>query len=103
MNGHEPDADADPVDDLSTIRAMPTEVGVLLLVVGIGGLLLPGPVGAPFVVMGGVILWPRAFERLELGFQHRFPNCHRQSMRQLRRFLSDINQRYPNAPPGGNS
>ena len=99
MNGHEPIADHND-DDLSAIKAMPTELGVLLLIVGVGGLLLPGPVGAPFVVMGGVILWPRGFERLQIGFQRRFPNAHRQSMKQLRRFVSDLDQRYPRTSTG---
>lgn len=57
----------DPMDDDAEIRriqVMPKEVGVLLTVAGIGGILLPGPVGAPLLVLGGVMLWPRAFARM---------------------------------------
>ena len=82
-------------ESLQRIREMPKEVGVLLVVAGIGGLLLPGPVGSPFVILGGVILWPRVFERVEVAFANRFPRVHRQSVRQIGRFLVDLDRRYP--------
>jgi hypothetical protein len=88
----------DPMDDDAEIRriqAMPKEVGVLLIVAGIGGILLPGPVGAPFLVLGGVMLWPRAFTRMEIFLQKRFPRMHHQSVRQIKRFLDDLDRRYP--------
>jgi hypothetical protein len=80
---------------MELIKSLPKEVGVLLLVLGVGGLLLPGPVGSPFLLMGGVVLWPGVFERLEFAFQRKFPRVHRQSMRQLRRFIDDLERRYP--------
>jgi hypothetical protein len=82
-------------ESVERIREMPKEVGVLLIVAGIGGLLLPGPVGSPFVILGGVILWPRIFERVEIAFANRFPRVHRQSVRQIGRFLVDLDRRYP--------
>jgi hypothetical protein len=82
-------------ESVQRIREMPKEVGVLLVVAGIGGLLLPGPVGSPFVILGGVILWPRVFERVEIAFARRFPGAHRQSVRQIGRFLTDLDRRYP--------
>jgi hypothetical protein len=82
-------------EEVARIRAMPREVGVLLIVAGIGGLLLPGPIGSPFLILGGVILWPKAFERAELLFEKRFPRAHRQSVRQITRFLNDLERRYP--------
>jgi hypothetical protein len=88
----------DGADDLELIKALPKEVGFLLLVMGVGGLLLPGPVGTPFVLMGGVVLWPRVFEKLEMRFQRRFPRLHRRSMRQLKRFVDDLERRYPSRP-----
>ena len=90
----EPSEDA---GELQRIREMPKEVGVLLIVFGIGGLLLPGPVGSPFVILGGVILWPTVFERVESAFAKRFPRVHRQSVRQIGRFITDLDRRYP--PP----
>jgi hypothetical protein len=86
---------SDEAESVQRIREMPKEVGVLLVVAGIGGLLLPGPVGSPFVILGGVILWPSVFERVEIAFANRFPRVHRQSVRQIGRFLTDLDRRYP--------
>jgi hypothetical protein len=85
----------DAAEEIQRIRALPKEVGVLLVVAGIGGLLLPGPVGTPFLIAGGVVLWPRAFEGVEIWFEKRFPKVHHQSVRQMRRFLDDLERRYP--------
>jgi hypothetical protein len=79
----------------ATAPALPKELGVLLVVSGIGGLLLPGPVGTPFLLLGGVILWPAAFRRVESCFERRFPRLHRQGMTQIARFVTDLERRYP--------
>ena len=49
----------------SAIPGVPKELGVLLVVAGIWGVLLPGPIGTPFLIVGGVILWPAAFRRVD--------------------------------------
>ena len=90
-----PDESPDDAAEVERIRAMPKEVGVLLIVAGIGGLLLPGPVGTPFVVLGGVVLWPKAFERVEIYLMKRFPKLHHRSLCQIKRFLQDLERRYP--------
>ena len=82
-------------EEAELIGTLPKEVGVLLLVAGVGGILLPGPVGSPFLLLGAVTLWPRLFMRVELGFQKRFPNMHRTGTRQIHRFLADLDRRYP--------
>jgi hypothetical protein len=84
-----------PVEEPELIGELPKEVGVLLIVAGIGGLLLPGPIGSPFLLLGGVTLWPRLFRKLEASFQRRFPAIHKQGTRQIRRFLADLERRYP--------
>lgn len=87
-----------PISDAEQVRRiekMPKEVGLLLIVAGISGILLPGPVGTPFLVLGGVVLWPRAFRRLEEFLERRFPRLHHQSMLQITRFLDDLERRYP--------
>ena len=76
-------------------QGVPKELGVLLVVGGIGGLLLPGPVGSPFLILGGVILWPAAFGRVEKCFERRFPRLHKQGMTQIARFVTDLERRYP--------
>ena len=86
---------ADQIEGTERIKHLPKEVGVLLLVGGIGGLLLPGPVGTPFVLVAAVVLWPSLFERLELFFERRCPKMHRAGVRQIKRYLTDLERRYP--------
>jgi hypothetical protein len=95
MNGPQTDEPIDDAREVERIRNLPREVGVLLVIVGLGGILLPGPVGSPFLVLGGLVLWPRTFERVELCMEKRFPKLHHQSLRQVKRFLADLDRRYP--------
>ena len=74
---------------------MPTEVGVLLIVSGIGGILLPGPVGTPFLILGCLMLWPKAFQHTGKCFEKRFPNMHHHGVTQINRYLDDLEKRYP--------
>jgi hypothetical protein len=76
-------------------QRVPKELGILLVVGGIWGLLLPGPVGTPFLILGGVILWPAAFNRVENCFQKRLPRTHKLGMAQINRFVTDLERRYP--------
>ena len=82
-------------EDSGLIGELPREVGVLLIIAGLGGILLPGPVGTPFLLVGLVTLWPRLFARMETFFQSRFPGVHRRGTKQIKRFLTDLNRRYP--------
>ncbi len=92
---------ADHVDGIERIKHLPKEVGALLLVAGIGGMLLPGPVGSPFVLMAAVVLWPSLFERVELFFERRCPRMHRTGVRQIKRYLNDLERRYPSRTSSG--
>jgi hypothetical protein len=80
--------------DLKRLEELPKEVGVMLIAVGVVGLVLPGP-GTPALIAGGVALWPRAFSKLELWLERRYPNVHHKSMKQIGRFLDDLEKRYP--------
>ncbi|MDR3639142.1 MAG: hypothetical protein P4L84_35380 [Isosphaeraceae bacterium] len=77
------------------LRTLPPEIGSLLIIVGIAGVLLPGPVGTPFLIAGGISLWPSALGRVDDWFRHRFPKTHRDGMAQVGRFLTDLDRRYP--------
>ena len=79
------------------IGKLPREAGVLLIVIGVAGLLLPGPVGSPFVLAGGLALWPQGFGRLETWFGRRFPRMHGAGVAQIDRFLGCLEHRYPGA------
>jgi hypothetical protein len=90
-----PESSASDDADLERIRALPKEVGVLLLVAGLGGLVLPGPFGTPLIVLGGVVVWPKAFGRVESYFRKKCPKLHHKGLRQINRFLTDLDRRYP--------
>ncbi len=77
------------------LGALPSELSWLLIAAGIGGVLLPGPVGTPFLLLGGVSLSPRFFANLENRLRKWFPRCHRRGVQQIRRYLADMEQRYP--------
>jgi hypothetical protein len=86
-------ADADEL--VRMLRGLPKEVSALLISVGALGLVLPGVVGAPAVVAGGLVFWPKAFGPIEGWLGRRFPKAHRQGLEQLRRYLDDLDRRYP--------
>ena len=73
----------------------PPEIATLLIIAGVAGVLLPGPVGAPLLIAGGVMMWPKTFRPIELWFSRKFPATHREGVIQLKEFIRDLNQRYP--------
>ena len=94
------DAGPPPLSDTREIdnkRAVSSEIGVLLIVSGIAGIILPGPVGTPLLILGCVMVWPRAFKPVNLFFARRFPRAHHLGALQSSRFLSDLERRYPNS------
>jgi hypothetical protein len=80
---------------LRKIEDLPKELGVMLMSVGALGLLLPAVAGAPAILAGGLVLWPRTFGKLERWFERRYPGAHHQGMRQIGRYLDDFERRYP--------
>jgi hypothetical protein len=92
-NTHDPG----PTDDLTArqIRELPREVGVMLVSVGVMGFVLPGMAGAPALVAGGMVLWPGVFGKLEDRLRRRYPELHRQGLRQIGRYLDDLGRRFP--------
>jgi len=87
--------------ELRRIKDLPREVGVMLMTVGVLGLVLPGVVGTPAAIAGGLVLWPKAFGRVENWFERRFPKIHKQSLYQINRYLNDLESRYPDATRRG--
>lgn len=94
---HTPEEEA----ELKRIKDLPREVGIMLLTVGALGSVLPGVVGAPAAIAGGLVLWPRAFGKIETWFERRFPRAHKQSLYQINRYLNDLESRYPDATRKG--
>jgi hypothetical protein len=93
-----PEPDVPPTLDESTVRRiqhLPREVGIMLVSVGTLGLVLPGLVGTPALIAGGLVLWPGTFRGVEGWLRRRNPDLYHRGMKQLGRFLDDLERRYP--------
>jgi hypothetical protein len=77
------------------LQKLPPEIGVLLLIIGTAGVLLPGPVGSPFLVAGGLAFWPGGFRKVERWFMKVAPRMYDTGIRQIEHFLTDLERRYP--------
>jgi hypothetical protein len=77
------------------VQRLPPEIGVLLMIIGTAGLLLPGPVGSPFLVAGGIALWPAGFRKVERWLRKVAPGMYAAGTRQIEQFLADLERRYP--------
>ena len=80
------------------LENFPPEIATLLIVAGVAGMVLPGPVGTPLLLAGGVVMWPRTFRPIERWFNRKFPKAHREGVIQLKDFLRDLNARFPGKP-----
>ena len=73
------------------LAALPKEVGVLLVTIGAMGVVLPGIVGTPALLAGGLLLW----------LQRKCPKILRHGAAQLIRYLDDLERRYPTSTHRG--
>lgn len=85
------------VDEVTAerIKKLPHDVGWLLITAGILGVIIPGVLGAPFLALGGLMLWPKSSHRAERWLAGHSPKPLKGSMRQINRFLDDLERRYP--------
>src|SRR5581483_1035916 len=93
--GPEAEASPPPPATARTLRTLPPELAGLLISVGCVGLVLPGLIGTPAIVAGGLALWPKAFGPAEAWLERRAPAMHRKGLDQIYRFLDDLDRRYP--------
>lgn len=77
------------------LKDLPREVGVMLMTVGALGWVLPGIIGTPALLAGGLVLWPKRFGKIESWFERKFPDLHHKSVHQIGRYLDDLEKRYP--------
>jgi len=77
------------------IEQLPRDVGWLLFGVGFVGFVAPGVFGLPFMVAGGMILWPKTTSRLQGLLGRRSPQAMNAGIKQIARFLDDLERRYP--------
>ena len=69
----------------------------MLMSVGVVGVILPAIAGAPALIAGGLVLWPRTFGPIERWLERRYPKTYRQGMQQVGRFLDDLERRFPDS------
>ena len=79
----------------SSVRALPSQVGLVLVLAGITGMVLPGSPGLPLVAAGGLVLSPTMFSKVDNWMKARFPDVRRHGMRTVSRFAADLQRRYP--------
>ena len=86
----EPAQDESAVHELTPVRVeqLPKEAGWLLITAGVVGLVVPGVLGTPFLLAGAVVLVPGGSKLLSRWVGH-------SAMRQVGRFLDDLERRYP--------
>jgi hypothetical protein len=86
----EPAQDASAFHELTPVRVeqLPKEAGWLLITAGVIGLVVPGVIGTPFLLAGAVVLTPGGSKLLSRWAGH-------SAMRQIGRFLDDLERRYP--------
>jgi len=88
----EPDEDEAVVQRVEHLNR---SVGWLLISAGVVGMIVPGVLGTPFLIMGGLVLWPGNHKKVERWRQGHSPKVFHGAMKQINRFLDDLEKRYP--------
>ena len=89
------DAPADTEQTALRVEQLPREAGWMLITAGVVGLAVPGVLGTPFLLAGAVVLTPGG-SKLLARWSGRHPSKFVHSaMRQIGRFLDDLERRYP--------
>jgi hypothetical protein len=93
-------SDGRPVLRLDTLT---TEVGWLLVAAGVIGVIAPGIPGTPFLIVGALVITLGGTNLLSRWAGKNPPRIVRVGMKQIGRFLDDLERRYPrtvlNVPP----
>lgn len=83
-----------PPDIQARIKRLSPEAAAAVIASGLIFWIVPGP-GTPLILAGGLRLWPRLFEKVTGKFQRHFPKGHSAGLEVLRRFLDDMESRFP--------
>jgi hypothetical protein len=89
--------DGKPVLRLDTLTA---EVGWLLVTAGVIGVIVPGIPGTPFLIVGALVITPGGTKLLSRWAGKNPPRFVKSGMKQIGRFLDDLESRYPGPPKG---
>jgi hypothetical protein len=81
------------------LEKLPRDVAVAVLSLGVVGVVIPGPVplGASFVLLGGVLLWPGVLARMGGPLARRCPFVFHVLIDFADHLRADLDRRYPNS------
>jgi hypothetical protein len=82
----------------SRIDNLTKDVGWLFVAVGVFGVIAPGIPGVPFLVVGALVVTPGGTKLLSRWAANNPPKIVKGAMRQMNRFLDDLDRRYPPQP-----
>ena len=71
-------------NEQARLPSLPPEIGILLTMVGTAGVVLPGMIGTPFLVAGGIALWPSGFRKVERWLMKVSPKAYETGVQQTR-------------------
>ena len=77
------------------LTQLPKEAGWLLITAGVVGLVVPGILGTPFLLAGALVVVPGGPKLLSRWLGRNPPKIARSAMRQINRFVDDLERRYP--------
>ena len=90
-----PDERAADGQTVFRIEHLTKEAGWLLITAGVVGVIVPGLLGTPFLLAGAVALIPGGPKLLSRWVGNNPPKLVHTSMKQIGRFLDDLEHRYP--------
>jgi hypothetical protein len=85
-------------DDEQTVlrfTRLPKEAGWFLITAGVVGLVVPGILGTPFLLAGAVVVASGGPKLLSRWVGRNPPKIVHSAMRQINRFIDDLERRYP--------
>jgi hypothetical protein len=80
---------------LRRFTELPKEAGWLLITAGAVGLAVPGILGTPFLLAGAVVVVPGGPQLLSRWVGRNPPKIVHSAIRQINRFVGDLERRYP--------
>ena len=80
------------------LDSLTTEVGWLLVTAGVIGVIAPGIPGTPFLIVGVLVITPGGTKLLSRWVGKNPPRIVKTGMKQIGRFLDDLERRYPRVP-----
>jgi len=91
------EADTEKADEevVERVEHLNHSVGWVLISAGVIGLVVPGVLGTPFLIMGALALWPGNRKTVERWRKGHSPKIFHGAMKQINRFLDDLDKRYP--------